>query len=267
MIRIKRPPAPAFMTDPHDKWMLEIADACQHYQTEQTAFPFKHYKDPAVKDELKKVFKKCAYCDFPYASSYDGDVEHFRPKGRVIEKTPPTPGYYWLANTWENLLLSCQHCNQSRKHLLSGEKLAKARGKLDQFPLSSEIPRMQNNTYDITQEDNVRLLLNPCIDDPAAHLGYDDQSGVIQGLTPMGEKSIDVYVLARTELTDLRQKRMLEIFHQMEVVKRELDRESADFMKEFRFLLGMTGPDQPFAGMARYFVKQFISDNQLTVIV
>ena len=147
MILIQRPTAPAFLIDPESKWQKEIGAAIIHYeQDDAPAFKFENYNDRKLKDELEKVFMKCAYCDSSYGAVYDGDVEHFRPKGKVKEKDPQTPGYYWLANDWENLFLACQHCNQRRRHVLYGEDELETYGKLDQFPLKNETERMNNRT-------------------------------------------------------------------------------------------------------------------------
>ena len=144
MIRIQRPPAPDFLVDTDGKWAKETKAAIAHYTSGETkAFDFKTYNDTLLKDELKKTFLKCAYCESSYGAVYDGDVEHFRPKGKVAEKDPPTPGYYWLANDWDNLFLACQHCNQRRKHLLFGETELRGYGKLDQFPIATETQRLR----------------------------------------------------------------------------------------------------------------------------
>src|SRR5690606_31270242 len=102
------PPAPPFMTEPGNKWVIETNQAINHYSSPTAiSFKFDMFNDKAVKDELKKVFTKCAYCESNYGAVFDGDVEHFRPKGKVNEKNPQTPGYYWLSNEWNNLFLAC----------------------------------------------------------------------------------------------------------------------------------------------------------------
>src|SRR5262249_38675962 len=82
------------------------------------------------KDFLIRLFNgKCAYCESKFTVSQPGDVEHFRPKGRVVDDNfkpirvqHPTkgeiehPGYYWLAYEWKNLLPSCADCNRFRMH-------------------------------------------------------------------------------------------------------------------------------------------------------
>ncbi len=275
MIKIARPPAPAFLSDKKKKWYKEIQKAIDHYTAAvpgAKAFEFDHYGDPLVKDELKKVFAKCAYCESHYRHVSDGDIEHFRPKGKVNEKNPQTPGYYWLANDWDNLLLSCMHCNQSRRHLLYKEDELKSRGKLDQFPLSDETKRL--NRHDMTQvafeeEEKVRLLINPCKENPEEHFSYDDTEGVIQGITDMGKTSIDVYVLQRHELVSERKQRLSQVLFQIARVKREYNRLNADQTKEqkdiFRLeldqLLVYTNANEPYAGMARFFIRRFFSQS------
>lgn len=61
------------------------------------------YKYKDVKDALKNLYgDKCAYCE-----TYDPTihVEHYRPK---------RGGYYWLAFSWDNLILCCSRCNISK---------------------------------------------------------------------------------------------------------------------------------------------------------
>jgi 5-methylcytosine-specific restriction endonuclease McrA len=273
MIFIKRPKAPAFLTDKKGKWYTEIRAAQKHYSKKaKKAYKFKFYNDTALKAELEKVFQNCAYCGTTYGASYDGDVEHFRPKGRVHEKNPQTPGYYWLANDWENLFLACQHCNQRRKHILVGTDKLTGYGKLDQFPLDPESQRMKKPGK-LTKEETARLLINPCIDDPAEHLSYEEKECVIVPLTKKGKKSVEVYVLQRPKLVKRRKEQMFRIFKQMEVVKRELQRFNKDksaaqrkiFKDELDYLMQYTEPEKEYAGVARFFVKKFLRENKIKV--
>jgi hypothetical protein len=58
---------------------------------------------------LKDLYNnKCAYCE---KLCYHPEVEHFRPKGRVIGPNPNPYGYYWLCYEWTNLVPSCHDCN------------------------------------------------------------------------------------------------------------------------------------------------------------
>lgn len=274
MIAIQRPPAPKFLKEKTKKWFLETQEAIAHYENpaNNKPFKFKAYNDPLLKSELKKVFKKCAYCESLYDHVSDGDIEHFRPKGQVNEKNPQSPGYYWLANNWDNLLLSCMHCNQRRKHQLYSESVLYTRGKLDQFPLSDEGKRINNHKKrSLAAEERVRLLLNPCKDNPEKHFKYEMEEGVIIPITEMAKKSIEVYVLQRVNLVKERKNVLVLLFTQMDRVLRELERFSNDqtphqkaiLQREMEYLIEFTKEEKPYAGMCRYFVRTFLSENKI----
>lgn len=273
MIHIKKPNAPEFLADPAKKWVKETERAKAHYAgpDHKKAFEFEAYRDEALKAELKKVFKKCAYCESSYEAVYDGDIEHFRPKGKVSEKHPQVPGYYWLANDWDNLLLSCQHCNQRRNHVIDGETAPTAAGKLDQFPLSDESLRVSSPDELIAKEEAARLLLNPCIDNPEAHFEYESTEGVMIPKTKQGESSLAVYALTRPNLVQARKEKLIILFMQIRRVGRELDRfresgsatDKTIFEEEFDALMSFVKAESQYAGMCRFFVRQFLKANNL----
>ena len=61
----------------------------------------KFYKVKSVQDRLKKIYSlKCAYCEKKLLDA-PKHIEHYRPKD----------SYFWLAYSWDNLLLSCGECN------------------------------------------------------------------------------------------------------------------------------------------------------------
>src|SRR5712691_15858 len=87
---------------------------------------------------------KCAYCESFIAADQPGDLDHFRPKGKVTNSdhqsimiqdeqghAMPHPGYYWLAYDWRNLLPSCEDCNRPSTQKTGGQLI----GKWDQFPV------------------------------------------------------------------------------------------------------------------------------------
>lgn len=268
MIKVNRPSAPAFLLAQNGKWAKEIARAIIHFATPNAgSFSFGHYRDSKLKKELRKLFPICAYCESDYRAVTDGDVEHFRPKGRVQEKDPPSPGYYWLANDWDNLFLTCQHCNQNRRHILHGFDGLISAGKLDQFPLSDETQRLKNHTGSVSNEDKFRLLINPCKEKPSDHFEYERTEGVIRGISPMGVKSIEVYALQRHYLVKERKKVLLLLFKQMERVKREMVRLDSDntleqkaiFTEEFNALTKFGQFGHRYTGMCRFFIKKFLT--------
>ena len=84
------------------------------------------YGDTTVKKSLETIQNfKCCFCESKYKHITSGDVEHFRPKGAYTQGKGPTfpfvrPGYFWLAYEWDNLLVSCEVCNQRKKAVLTG---------------------------------------------------------------------------------------------------------------------------------------------------
>ncbi|MCC6536843.1 MAG: hypothetical protein IT162_04790 [Bryobacterales bacterium] len=142
-----------------------------------------------LKDPLLRYFHgNCAYCEVNITGGFWGDVEHYRPKKKV-EEAPAHGGYYWLAYTAENLMPSCQLCNQGK-------------GKLNHFPLADESKRARRPA-DMAKEDP--LLLNPYFDDPFEHLEFQPD-GYVKGKTAKGTTSIKVYNLNREGLVDQRRK-------------------------------------------------------------
>ncbi|HEY4025225.1 MAG TPA: retron system putative HNH endonuclease [Candidatus Dormibacteraeota bacterium] len=148
--------------------------------------------------------RKCAYCEAPAPASTSWDVEHFRPKGRVSEREDH-PGYYWLAYRWDNLLLSCELCNRRRKDRPTWERAepGTTSGKVDRFPLADEATRAMTPDHDLLVE--ARLLIDPTVDDPEAHVTFDlDGHAVPREDSAMGAASIEVYHLNRRRLRSWR---------------------------------------------------------------
>jgi uncharacterized protein (TIGR02646 family) len=155
---------------------------------------------PVFDERLYKKYKdffmdtafhgKCGYCECPVKDFQHGDVEHFRPKAQVTNEKDETidhPGYHWLAYDWQNLLISCQKCNQISKR--GTQKV----GKGCRFPvlgIHTENPE--------TIEQEKPLLINPTSalseDRPSKHLVINSD-GSLQGLTDRGKMCIQVFGL------------------------------------------------------------------------
>lgn len=174
---------------------------------------FSAYSADPVKQQLNKLFgRKCIFCESLLSGTQSGDVEHYRPKGKVVisprkGKTPAqeASGYYWLAAKWSNLLLSCADCNRPRTQD-DHDGTARVIGKANFFPLADETKRASNPSFVVKEEP---LLLNPCVDDPADHLVFSDdgrvEAAIVNGdKSPKGVASIHYLGLARLELLQMR---------------------------------------------------------------
>jgi hypothetical protein len=202
------------------------------------------------------------------------DIEHYRPKGAVVDHGQlRKPGYYWLAASWDNLLPSCIDCNRSRTQEFSDAD-PHAAGKANQFPIQNEDERATAPGEEARER---RLLLHPCQDDPEGHLEFLEEGVVRAKLdteghpSPMGQASIDVYALQRRELVSLRRDRLLLILAQIRRVARFidwLDRDPDDvevagwLEEEMEELHRLQAADQPYAAMAQQFVADFVETVQ-----
>lgn len=141
--------------------------------------------------------RKCAYCEVQIDNSQPGDVEHFRPKGRVVDENfkpirvdHPAfgnidhPGYFWLAYTWTNLFPSCADCNRYRKH--GGIDQVSGAGKADRFPVENVHTCVPGDEHLETP-----LLVNPSEMNPAEHLDFRPD-GTIVAKTAAGYKTLEV---------------------------------------------------------------------------
>lgn len=153
----------------------------------------KYIKDNYYFSNSGPFHGKCVYCETPIHDLFPGDVEHYRPKGKVTDlsysvvycqdddgtypvdienKKIEHPGYYWLAYSWQNLMPSCTFCNRPKKDF----------GKRNCFPVKGI------NKYKVGDERMEEpLILNPTDlgsnNNPEKHfeINYDD--GFLIGLT------------------------------------------------------------------------------------
>ena len=261
--------------------------ACDHFAdaAEKTGeFEFWIYKRKAIRDRLLRVFRnRCAYCEYPVGVRHDWDVEHFRPKGAVNDSDTgelKPPGYYWLAADWHNLMPSCQYCNQSRQHEIAGKVGKYTLGKKNQFPLKDEARRLCQPGQKVDEEEDYRLLLNPCVDHPEEYLRFitSSDSGEMGEVRPVmhgdepdekGETSILVYALNSKVLVDARAKHsadLIELLTRLSdlagdyhgAVKRKETESAAAFYRELgkamADLKGRLTPGADFLGMTRQLV-------------
>ena len=193
------------------------------------------------KEFLKRLFRgKCAYCEGKYVLGEPGDVEHFRPKGRVVDdEFKPIrrgdiehPGYYWLAYEWKNLLPSCTDCNRFRNHERV-EKRTKRReggaGKADRFPLQDEQKRAWKPDDEAYEE---AMLIDPTKVDPQEHFEFQT-NGVIVPRTAQAKKTLEIFGLnLREDLIDARAKALKDARQTFETYISTINMDAAARRKE-----------------------------------
>jgi len=197
MMRFKNVPEPASFQEAVKRNLKDILEeftlkGTVDFKGRETWTRFKNDMAPAT-------FGKCGYCEVNVVAvdRFKGDVEHYRPKGRVdrlvvgpdstVKKSELlfTSGYHWLAYSWSNYILTCNRCNSAHKRNF--------------FPLKAE-PAAAPKAGDEVKED--ALLLNPFgPKDPTKHLMFD-RLGVVgpRKGSVYGAATIAVCGLSRTPL-------------------------------------------------------------------
>ena len=245
---------------PSDDWFCDAYDATEVAKIEKDNHEFDRniYADNnRVRPAIEKLFyDKCAYCETKFLAAADWDVEHFRPKGRIAEREDHL-GYYWLGYEWENLYLSCPHCNQKRKDKprWGDPQTLPAGGKLDQFPLMDERTRAMSHNSDIYGEHT--LLIDPCYDDPEWYFAYDPHGQIFSlGDNPYGEETIEIFHLKRRRLRDARRGIIKLTSEFVKKIKKAQSNGNDDAINDLEDLLqNFIADNSQYAGVARFVVN------------
>jgi hypothetical protein len=228
---------PPFGDAAWDAWMEDGRAAATRMLADATG---SHSIDAALykrqRDRLlAATHGKCAYCELKLAvGQRKGDVEHYRPKGRARARDGKVvkiqrdgveidhPGYFWLAYDYMNLLPSCSACNRRAGDAASGTHT----GKSDIFPTLDE--RWAARPEDVSTEQPA--LLNPWLesDDPAKHLLFDPDTGLVIGTTARGTTTVWLLGLNRDGLPEERLKACRDVRRAFQVSVSEAVHDGAD---------------------------------------
>jgi uncharacterized protein (TIGR02646 family) len=199
MIRVVRPAKPPAILQSRGK--AERQKLCHQFDSapddykngkKKLSFKARIYGHSSVKQALQNAqHDKCAFCESKATAAAYGDVEHFRPKAGFQQgpkEALQSPGYYWLAYEWTNLLFACQICNQQSKRNL--------------FPLANPDERAISHHHDIDREEP--LLIDPAGVDPGRYIGFRDEVAFPRNGSGFGKTTIDVVRLNRAKLLESR---------------------------------------------------------------
>ena len=118
------------------------------------------YKVDSVQKKLIEIYHlKCAYCEKNLLDA-PKHIEHYRPKDT----------YYWLAYSWDNLLLSCGSCNSSK-----GTKFQIKKTIVTCNNESFEDIHHIGNSYDVIEEP---MVVNPEKEDVLSKLIFDKEGNI-----------------------------------------------------------------------------------------
>lgn len=137
-----------------------------------------------VRERLGLLFhRNCAYCERAARN-----IDHFRPKWRAsrLDRRIDPEHYWWLYGDWRNLYLACHDCN-SRK--------------ANAFPIDG--PPAAPLTFGRDLDNELPLLVDPCVDRPEEHLSFG-LNGVVVPRTRKGEVTIQLFELNNPYLVKAR---------------------------------------------------------------
>ncbi len=220
----------------HDRDLKEQYERIKNGEQEKWSFKSNIYGHRDVKDRLEQISHgKCSYCEGAVEHVAWGDVEHYRPKSV----------YWWLAYTWENLLLSCQICNNRKSN---------------EFPVRNQRATFENP--DLDAEDPG--IVNPMTEDPEEYFEYEyygEEAALIpgselnNGASERVRVSIAVCDLNREELKRRRTRVLAELKSLIEIYlssgQNTLIHQKAEMM-----LKNKASGESPFTGIVRYYLRR-----------
>ncbi len=183
----------------------------------------RHLRNAGVRRPLARTFHgKCAFCETRIEAG-QGSPDHFRPRNNTLNFRGEhfARHYFWLAFEWTNLHLVCADCRQA---------------KANRFPLRDEAMRAAVPTGPQVAKREINralarehpLLLDPCRDDPAEHLYFDQDSAAAVSKTEQGEVSIELYDLNRTQLCAARGRALAELDRELDGLDGPVTRKLAE---------------------------------------
>lgn len=167
----------------HEKRMLLIKNGSYIDSNEFNS----RYKLDDIRKKLITIYNhKCAYCE-QKVEQYN--VEHYRPKSI----------YYWLAFSWDNLILACPYCNFYKG--IKFELIGKAETLNNTVDTIKKINSL-SFTYDVVEKPK---MVNPEISDPKGVVKFD-KDGSIDSDDINFKYTIEECKISRTYLRDGRRK-------------------------------------------------------------
>lgn len=150
------------------------------------------YKQNDTKTALKGIYNnKCAFCETKVEQSH---VEHYRPKDI----------YYWLAYSWDNLLLACSNCNSYKG---TNFDLVGTKAVFTETLQNFETINISSSVYDKSE---LPKMVNPEVTNPDGQIFYK-KNGLIGSNDMRFAYTIEKCKIDRVHLNDARRK-IIDVF-------------------------------------------------------
>jgi len=200
------------------------------------------YKIKDIKAMLEKnSHGKCAYCEKDISDSFF-HVEHYRPKS----------DYWWLAYSWDNLLICCDKCNvcKSNKFEIAGEKADFDTADMDNI----------HNLGERYNEVEKPKMVHPEIEDVEKHLIFDE-AGRIRSDDERVQYTIATCEIDRSAANERRKKiwdeflrRFEDRFYEFKIKKNDIAMKSLrDVISDFRN--DSQNPEKEYLAFRRWLIR------------
>lgn len=229
------------------EWRQSAADALAILNAKATLDEKKAFLRTQTASDIWRSFynrlpdsftKKCWYCEAEEIRS-DMPVDHFRPKGKIVESTPHE-GYWWLAFDWKNYRCACTFCNSKRN--FEGTQ----GGKGNHFPIFNEGSRATSSADNYNDEQPA--ILDPC-DPDDDRLIWFDTDGKPEPINGANEEQVQKVNNSK------------EIFHLHEIkICRKRNKIRLDIK---RYVDDLSSADRLTVSSAKSSLRRMISDTEM----
>ena len=201
------------------------------------------YKQDDTTALLSSLYlNKCAYCEQRVEQFH---VEHYRPKAI----------YFWLAFSWDNLLMVCPFCNwyKGTKFEIQGAQATQP----------TEIDSTIHSLSLSLDSEERPMLVNPEVTDPVGMLDFE-KDGNISSTDPRFDYTIKTCRLHRKYLRDQRYRILDELrndFRAQLVDHNDLDSQKAGLRTIFsKFKRNAEDPVSEFTAFRKYLLQHWMGD-------
>jgi len=223
----KDPKVPKILINEKRQATFEENKKLKHFPSGNTQYSVK-----SIKTELSIIYaSKCAFCEDTLLNSAK-HIEHYRPKNKNDKaiKCDASTSYFWLAFSWDNLLLACTKCNSSKGCCF---EIVGTRADYEKDYADLSLAEVQDliTTLDETEKP---LLVNPEQEEQSffdEHLAFDMKTGEISSKNKRLAHTIHICNLKRDELNKLR----LELINNLrnKINERKNDYRTHNNLKEY----------------------------------
>jgi len=183
---------------------------------------------------------KCAYCENRVEQLH---IDHYRPK-KI---------YYWLAFSWDNLILACPNCNQNKGTSFS---IRNAQASFTDDEVNVRKINILGSEYDTVEDPD---MVNPETTDPTPFLHYE-KSGKIFSHNRKFIYTIETCKIDRNPLNDER-RALLDIFSRdirSALLENKKTEDQQTVIKHIvqKFIRDSNDINQSFLGFRRFAIRE-----------